>query len=108
MINNLHSYVLYCIMTLITIIIIIIIIIIMMIMIMIMIMFFYGLPWITIIQITIVRTMAIIFFFSFVFGLFIFSVLGRKPYSGLGGIEIVDFLKSGKRLQQPDGCSDEM
>ena len=49
-----------------------------------------------------------IFFFSFVFGLFIFSVLGRKPYSGLGGIEIVDFLKSGKRLQQPDGCSDEM
>ncbi|CAH3146164.1 unnamed protein product, partial [Porites evermanni] len=33
---------------------------------------------------------------------------GRKPYSGLGGIEIVDFLKSGKRLQQPDGCSDEM
>ena len=49
------------------------------------------------------------FSFSFVFGLFIFfSVLGRKPYSGLGGIEIVDFLKSGKRLQQPDGCSDEM
>ena len=96
-------------MTLITIIIIIviIIIIIMMMMIMIMIMFFYGLPWITIIQITIVRTMAI-FFFPFVFGLFIFSVLGRKPYSGLGGIEIVDFLKSGKRLQQPDGCSDEM
>ena len=65
MINNLHSYVLYCIMTLITIIIIIIIIIIMMMMmmIMIMIMFFYGLPWITIIQITIVRTMAIFFFF---------------------------------------------
>ena len=106
MINNLHSYVLYCIMTLITIIIIIIIIIMMMMMmvIMIMIMFFYGLPWITIIQITIVRTMAIFFFFH----LFIFSVLGRKPYSGLGGIEIVDFLKSGKRLQQPDGCSDEM
>ena len=75
----------------------------MMMMIMIMIMFFYGLPWITIIQITIVRTMAIFFFH-----LFIFSVLGRKPYSGLGGIEIVDFLKSGKRLQQPDGCSDEM
>ena len=76
---------------------------------MIMIMFSYGLPWITIIQLTIVRTMAIFFSFSFVFGLFIFfSVLGRKPYSGLGGIEIVDFLKSGKRLQQPDGCSDEM
>ena len=54
-------------MTLITIImiiiIIIIIIIIMMMMIMIMIMFFYGLPWITIIQITFVRTMAIFFFF---------------------------------------------
>ena len=74
-------------------------------MIRIMIMFFYGLPWITIIQLTIVRTMAIFFFILF---LFIFSVLGRKPYSGLGGIEIVDFLKCGKRLQQPDGCSDEM
>ena len=95
-------------MTLITIIMIIIIIII--IMIRIMIMFFYGLPWITIIQLTIVRTMAIFFLFHlfFVFLFFFFSVLGRKPYSGLGGIEIVDFLKSGKRLQQPDGCSDEM
>ena len=30
------------------------------------------------------------------------------PYSGLGGIEIVDFLKSGKRLKQPDGCPDDM
>ena len=84
-------------------------IIIIIIIIMIMIMFSYDLPWITIIQLTIVRTMAIFFLFHlfFVF-LFFFSVLGRKPYSGLGGIEIVDFLKSGKRLQQPDGCSDEM
>ena len=73
-------------------------------------MFFYDLPWITIIQLTIVRTMAIFFLFHlfFVFLFIFFSVLGRKPYSGLGGIEIVDFLKSGKRLQQPDGCSDEM
>ena len=30
------------------------------------------------------------------------------PYSGLGGIEIVDFLKSEQRLKQPDGCPDEM
>ena len=81
---------------------------------MIMIMFSYDLPWITIIQLTIVRTMAIFFlfhlFFVFCSSFFVFcsSVLGRKPYSGLGGIEIVDFLKSGKRLQQPDGCSDEM
>ena len=50
--------------------------------------------------------MSIFFHLFFVF--LFFSVLGRKPYSGLGGIEIVDFLKSGKRLQQPDGCSDEM
>ena len=30
------------------------------------------------------------------------------PYSGLGGIEIIDYLKAGKKLKQPDGCSDEM
>ena len=48
------------------------------------------------------------FFFTCFLSFYFFSVLGRKPYSGLGGIEIVDFLKSGKRLQQPDGCSDEM
>ena len=48
------------------------------------------------------------FFFHLFFVFLFFSVLGRKPYSGLGGIEIVDFLKCGKRLQQPDGCSDEM
>ena len=30
------------------------------------------------------------------------------PYSGLGGMEVVDFLKSGQRLKQPDGCPDKM
>ena len=30
------------------------------------------------------------------------------PYSGLGGIEIIDYLKAEKKLKQPDGCSDEM
>jgi len=33
---------------------------------------------------------------------------GKMPYSGLGGIEIVDFLKSGQRLKQPDGCPDNI
>ena len=33
---------------------------------------------------------------------------GLMPYSGLGGMEVVDFLKSGQRLKQPDGCPDKM
>jgi len=33
---------------------------------------------------------------------------GKMPYSGLGGMEVVDFLKSGHRLKQPDGCPDKM
>lgn len=33
---------------------------------------------------------------------------GKMPYSGLGGIEIIDYLKAGKKLKQPDGCSDEI
>ena len=30
------------------------------------------------------------------------------PYSGLGGMEIIEFLKAGKVLAKPDGCPDEM
>ena len=37
-----------------------------------------------------------------------FSYSGKMPYSGLGGMEVVDFLKSGQRLKQPHGCPDEM
>ena len=33
---------------------------------------------------------------------------GVMPYSGLGGMEVVDFLMSGQRLKQPDGCPDNM
>ncbi|KAJ7382832.1 hypothetical protein OS493_032467 [Desmophyllum pertusum] len=34
---------------------------------------------------------------------------GKMPYSGLGGgMEVVDFLKSGQRLKQPDGCPDKI
>ncbi|XP_078383586.1 uncharacterized protein LOC144666105 isoform X1 [Oculina patagonica] len=33
---------------------------------------------------------------------------GKMPYSGLGGMEIVDFIKSGHRLKQPDGCPDKI
>lgn len=33
---------------------------------------------------------------------------GKMPYSGLGGMEVVDYLKAGHRLKQPDGCSDKM
>ena len=34
--------------------------------------------------------------------------LGKMPYSGLGGMEVVEFIKSGKRLTKPERCSDEM
>ena len=37
-----------------------------------------------------------------------FSFPGVMPYSGLTGMEVVDFLKSGQRLKQPDGCPDEL
>ena len=37
-----------------------------------------------------------------------FLIIGKMPYSGLGGIEIIDYLNAGKKLKQPDGCSDEM
>ena len=33
---------------------------------------------------------------------------GKMPYSGLGGMEVVDFLKLGHRLKQPEGCPDKM
>ena len=33
---------------------------------------------------------------------------GVMPYPGLTGMEVVDFLKSGQRLKQPDGCPDEL
>ncbi|KAL9962079.1 hypothetical protein ACROYT_G031149 [Oculina patagonica] len=33
---------------------------------------------------------------------------GKMPYSGLGGMEVVEFIKSGKRLRKPNGCPDEM
>lgn len=33
---------------------------------------------------------------------------GKTPYSGLGGMDVVDFLKSGARLKQPDGCPNEI
>ncbi|CAH3022246.1 unnamed protein product [Porites evermanni] len=33
---------------------------------------------------------------------------GEMPYPGLAGMELVDFLKSGKRLRQPDGCPDNI
>ncbi len=36
------------------------------------------------------------------------SFLGKMPYSGLGGMEVVEFIKSGKRLTKPDGCPDKM
>ena len=43
----------------------------------------------------------------FVINQFVFCS-GKMPYSGLGGMEVVDFLKSGHRLKQPDGCLDKM
>ncbi|RMX43130.1 hypothetical protein pdam_00006850 [Pocillopora damicornis] len=30
------------------------------------------------------------------------------PYSGLGGMEIIEFLKAGKVLAKPDECPDEI
>ncbi|KAM7429289.1 hypothetical protein ABFA07_019837 [Porites harrisoni] len=33
---------------------------------------------------------------------------GEMPYPGLAGMELVDFLRSGKRLRQPDGCPDNI
>ncbi|XP_078383581.1 uncharacterized protein LOC144666103 isoform X2 [Oculina patagonica] len=33
---------------------------------------------------------------------------GKMPYSGLGGMEVVEFVRSGQRLKQPDGCPDEI
>ena len=36
------------------------------------------------------------------------SCLGKMPYSGLGGMEVVEFIKSGKRLTKPERCPDEM
>jgi len=33
---------------------------------------------------------------------------GKMPYSGLGGMEVVEFIKSGKRLSKPERCSDEI
>jgi len=33
---------------------------------------------------------------------------GKMPYSGLGGMEVVEFIKSGKRLTKPERCSDEI
>ncbi|KAL9962082.1 hypothetical protein ACROYT_G031152 [Oculina patagonica] len=33
---------------------------------------------------------------------------GKMPYSGLGGMEVVEFIKSGKRLTKPDGCPDKI
>ncbi|XP_068706399.1 tyrosine kinase receptor Cad96Ca-like [Montipora foliosa] len=32
---------------------------------------------------------------------------GKMPYSALKGPEILDFLNSGQRLKQPEGCSDD-
>ncbi|CAH3022247.1 unnamed protein product, partial [Porites evermanni] len=44
------------------------------------------------------------------FGIVLWEIESRglMPYSGLGGMEVVEFLKSGKRLKQPDGCPDKM
>ncbi|XP_020610299.1 fibroblast growth factor receptor 2-like [Orbicella faveolata] len=44
------------------------------------------------------------------FGVVLWEIetLGKMPYSGLGGMEVVDFLKSGHRLKQPDGCPDKI
>ena len=39
---------------------------------------------------------------------FIVSCLGKMPYSGLGGMEVVEFIKSGKRLTKPERCPNEM
>ena len=36
------------------------------------------------------------------------SCLGKKPYAGLGGMEVVEFLNSGKRLPKPERCPDEL
>ncbi|XP_068735923.1 uncharacterized protein [Montipora capricornis] len=33
---------------------------------------------------------------------------GKMPYSALKGLEILDFLNSGQRLKQPEGCSDDI
>ncbi|XP_020619347.1 angiopoietin-1 receptor-like isoform X3 [Orbicella faveolata] len=33
---------------------------------------------------------------------------GKMPYSGLGGMEVVEFIKSGKRLTKPERCPDEI
>ncbi|XP_022777787.1 fibroblast growth factor receptor-like [Stylophora pistillata] len=33
---------------------------------------------------------------------------GKMPYSGLGGMEIIEFLKAGQILAKPDGCPDEI
>ncbi|CAH3174957.1 unnamed protein product [Porites lobata] len=44
------------------------------------------------------------------FGIVLWEIESRglMPYSGLGGMEVVDFLKSGQRLKQPDGCPDKI
>ncbi|XP_073230391.1 angiopoietin-1 receptor-like [Porites lutea] len=44
------------------------------------------------------------------FGIVLWEIESRglMPYSGLGGMEVVDFLKSGQRLKQPDGCRDKI
>ena len=37
----------------------------------------------------------------------IFS-LGRIPYPGVDNVDVIDFLKSGKRLEQPELCPSKM
>ncbi|RMX43091.1 hypothetical protein pdam_00006849 [Pocillopora damicornis] len=34
--------------------------------------------------------------------------VGKMPYSGLGGMEIIEFLKAGRILAKPDGCPDKI
>ncbi|KAJ7337779.1 hypothetical protein OS493_007935 [Desmophyllum pertusum] len=40
------------------------------------------------------------------FGVLLWEIesAGKMPYSGLGGMEVVEFIKSGKRLAKPDEC----
>ena len=34
--------------------------------------------------------------------------LGRLPYPGVNNVDVISFLKSGKRLEQPELCPSKM
>lgn len=61
-----------------------------------------------------VRISANVFFFFFVnrwsFGILCYEIvtLGDTPYPDVSVDELLEHLKSGKRLKKPDTCSDEL